>query len=33
MLVGGAGKDAEYVVRHLSARTLADRPDSVPDAA
>jgi putative flavoprotein involved in K+ transport len=33
MLVGGAGKDAEYVVKHLSARTLADRPDSVPDAA
>ena len=25
MLVGGAGRDAEYVVRHLSARPAADR--------
>jgi putative flavoprotein involved in K+ transport len=34
MLVGGAGRDAEYVVKHLSARTPADRPmASVPDAA
>jgi putative flavoprotein involved in K+ transport len=34
MLVGGAGRDAEYVVKHLCARTLApQRASSVPHAA
>jgi putative flavoprotein involved in K+ transport len=34
MLVGGAGRDAEYVVKHLCARTPADRRmGSVLDAA
>jgi putative flavoprotein involved in K+ transport len=34
MLVGGAGRDARYVVKHLCARTPADRRmDSVLDAA
>jgi putative flavoprotein involved in K+ transport len=34
MLVGGAGRDAEYVVRHLCARTpAARRMDSLLDAA
>jgi hypothetical protein len=34
MLVGGAGRDADYVVEHLCARTGADRPiDRVLDAA
>jgi putative flavoprotein involved in K+ transport len=34
MLVGGAGRDAEYVVKHLCARTPADRRmGSILDAA
>ncbi len=34
MLVGGAGRDAEYVVKHLCAQTpTGRRSDSVLDAA